>query len=37
MDGKIIIFMMHLFNARKAGLASRVPSLCGIDIPSGAC
>jgi hypothetical protein len=35
-DGKII-FMTHLFNARKASLANRVPSLCGIDNPSGAC
>jgi hypothetical protein len=34
---KIIIFMTHLFHARKASLASRVPSFCGIDIPSGAC
>jgi hypothetical protein len=25
---KIIIFIMHLFNARKASLASRVPSFC---------
>jgi hypothetical protein len=34
---KIKIFLTHLFNARKADLASGVPSLCGIDNRSGAC
>jgi hypothetical protein len=32
---KIIIFLTHLFNARKASLSSGVPYLCGIDFPNG--
>jgi hypothetical protein len=34
---KIIIFLTRLFNMRIASLASGIPSLCGIDLPSGGC
>jgi hypothetical protein len=34
---KIIIFLTHLFNARKGSLSSGVRLLCGIDLTSGGC